>query len=125
LQRGNIGRPAIPPCGIRGHVQSSGRKCHERRKLLIASPQTSVSEASVLMARKNVGAVLVVEDESLVGIFTERDGVFRVIAKGRDPRATLLAEVMTAAPKTVDPEQPYPTGTRSSSCSRTAFATSR
>ena len=75
------------------------------------------------MARKNVGAVLVVEDESLVGIFTERDGVFRVIAKGRDPRATLLAEVMTAAPKTVDPEQPY--GYAPSSCSRTAFATSR
>jgi CBS domain-containing protein len=79
----------------------------KRRKLLLASPQTTVSEASSRMASKSVGAVLVVESGNLVGIFTERDVVFRVIAKGRDPRATLLADVMTAAPKTVDPEQSY------------------
>ena len=59
------------------------------------------------MASKNVGAVLVVEREGLVGIFSERDVVFRVIAKGLDPKTTLLAEVMTAEPKTLEPGKSY------------------
>jgi CBS domain-containing protein len=79
----------------------------KRRKFLAAPPNTSVSKASLLMAKKNVGAILVVEGERLVGIFTERDAVFRVIAQGLDPRTTLLADVMTPDPKTVDPEESY------------------
>jgi CBS domain-containing protein len=79
----------------------------ERRKLLIAAPQTSVSEAARLMADKQVGALLVVEGEQLVGIFTERDALFRVIAPGRDPNSTPLADVMTPNPKTVAPEKSF------------------
>ena len=79
----------------------------ERKKLLIAPPDTTVSTAARLMARKNVGAVMVVEDERLVGIFTERDVVFRVIAKGLDTQATSLAEVMTKAPQTSDPDKTF------------------
>ena len=78
-----------------------------RRKLLVAPPKTTVSSACVLMAKKNVGAVIVVEDGRLVGIFTERDAAFRVIAKGRDPQVTRLIDVMTAAPKSVDPAESY------------------
>jgi len=77
------------------------------KKLVTASPQTSVSKAAKLMARRKVGAVMVVEDHRLVGIFTERDAVFRVIAPGRDSRTTRLAEVMTTAPKTVDPDKSF------------------
>jgi CBS domain-containing protein len=83
------------------------RSVMKRKKLLIAAPDTSVARACALMAKKNVGAVIVVEDGSLVGIFTERDVVFRVVAQRLDPHATTLDEVMTTAPKTVDPDALY------------------
>ena len=83
------------------------RSVMERKKLLTAPPETTVSDAAKLMAKKNVGAVMVVENELLVGIFTERDAVFRVIAQGRDTRTTLLAEVMTTAPQTVDQDKSF------------------
>jgi len=79
----------------------------EQKKFLTAPPETTVSNAARLMADRNVGAVLVVADEQLLGIFTERDAVFRVIAKGRDAQSTLLTEVMTAAPKTLEPSKSY------------------
>jgi CBS domain-containing protein len=79
----------------------------KRKKFLTAPPQTTVGKAAELMASKNVGAVMVVEKERLIGIFTERDAVFRVIARGRDAQTTSLAEVMTTAPKTVDPDKTY------------------
>lgn len=83
------------------------RSVMERKKLLTAAPQTTVSQAAKLMAKKNVGAVMVVEGERLVGIFTERDALTRVIAQGRDTQTTRLAEVMTTAPKTVDPDKSF------------------
>ena len=79
----------------------------QRRKVLKAPPETLVSKAAKLMADKNVGAVMVVEDERLVGIFTERDIVFRVVAQGLDARTTRLADVMTPAPDTVDPDKSF------------------
>ncbi len=83
------------------------RTVMERTKLLTAPPDTTVSKAAKLMAKKNVGAVMVVENERLVGIFTERDAVFRVIAKGRDTQTTMLADVMTSTPQTVDPDKTF------------------
>ena len=79
----------------------------ERKKMLVAPPETSVSEAAKLMAKRRVSAVLVVADGRLVGIFTERDAVYRVIAKGRDARTTSLADVMTPDPNTVTPEESF------------------
>ena len=83
------------------------RSVMQRRKVLKASPATLVSKAAKLMADKNVGAVMVVEDKRLVGIFTERDIVFRVVARGLDAQTTRLADVMTPAPDTVDPDKPF------------------
>lgn len=83
------------------------RDVMEARKLLKAPPATTVFEAAQMMAKKNTGALLVIEDERLVGIFTERDMVFRVVAKGLDPKATGVASVMTPAPKTVEPDKPF------------------
>lgn len=83
------------------------RSVMEPHKVLTAPPDTSVSKAAELMAKKNVGAVMVVENEHLIGIFTERDAVFRVIARGLDARTTLLSEVMTTAPQTVAPDKPF------------------
>jgi CBS domain-containing protein len=79
----------------------------ESCKLVLAPPQASVSSAAALMKEARVGAVLVVEEDRLVGIFTERDAVFRVIAAGRDPEVTPLADVMTRDPKTIDPDESF------------------
>jgi len=79
----------------------------EPRKLVLVPPEASVSEAGRLMKNANVGAVLVVEAGRLVGIFTERDAVYRVMALDRDPQATRLAEVMTREPKTVAPDDAF------------------
>ena len=79
----------------------------ERNNLLTVPSETTVSKAASLMAQRKVGAVMVLDNQKLVGIFTERDAVFRVIAQGRDAQATRLSEVMTAAPITVDPDKSY------------------
>ncbi len=83
------------------------RNLMERKKFLTAPPEATVSEAARLMAQKNVGAILVLEKERLVGIFSERDVVFRVIAKGLDAKTTRLSQVMTADPKTLEPGKSY------------------
>ena len=83
------------------------RSVVEPRKLVVADPQTSVGEAARMMKEGKVGAVLVVEGGRLVGIFTERDAVYRVMAPGREPDATPLAEVMTPDPKTVAPDESF------------------
>lgn len=79
----------------------------EPKKALTLPPETTVSEAAILMAKKKAGAVMVVEQERLVGIFTERDALFRVIARGLDASATPLSKVMTTEPKTVGPGMSY------------------
>lgn len=83
------------------------RNIMEKKKFLTAPPETTVSNAAKLMAHKNVGAVLVIEGERLVGIFSERDVVFRVIAQGLDAKVTKLSEVMTKEPKTLEPGRSY------------------
>ena len=83
------------------------RNVMECRNVLEAAPDTPVSDAARLMADRNVGAVMVVEDARLVGIFTERDIAFRVVARGLDAQTTRIADVMTPAPDTVDPEKPF------------------
>jgi CBS domain-containing protein len=73
---------------------------------LMLPPSTSVMLAARQMHTHNVSAVLVTEgDANLVGIFTERDAISRVLAAGRDPVATTLADVMTNNPETITPQQ--------------------
>jgi CBS domain-containing protein len=67
-------------------------------------PGASVREACRVMAEHRCGSVLVVERDRLLGIFTERDAIERVFARGLDPLLTLLAEVMTAEPDTIGPQ---------------------
>ncbi len=56
----------------------------------------SVLNAARLMNERGIGGVLVMEEGELVGIFTERDILRRVVAERRDPATTTLREVMTA-----------------------------
>jgi len=72
-----------------------------------APPSTTVRQAAELMARGHVGAVVVVENDHLVGIFSERDAVFRVVARGLEPTTTPLAQVMTPAPVSIEPDRSF------------------
>jgi len=67
-----------------------------------ATVEQTVLEAARVMATHNVGAILVVRDGELAGIFSERDIMKRIVAEGRDPAHTRVADVMTANPLTVD-----------------------
>ena len=79
----------------------------EPKKLVLLAPETTVAEAAKRMATKNTGATLLMENDTLIGIFTERDAVFRVLAKGLDAHATLLRQVMTPNPATLAPNTTY------------------
>jgi len=85
----------------------SVREVMERNKALTLPPDTTVGKAAELMAKNQTGAAMVVEHERLIGIFTERDALFRVLARGLDPRNTHLAEVMTRETRTVKPDDSY------------------
>ena len=69
------------------------------------TPQTTVYGALELMAEKNIGAVLVIDDQKLAGIFSERDYARKGILLGRASKDTLIEEVMTSKVITVDVEQ--------------------
>lgn len=71
-----------------------------------AGKETTVRSACSLMAQKRVGAVLVVESNRIVGIFTERDALNKVLAGSLDPDKTTLAQVMVANPQTIRADKP-------------------
>ena len=83
------------------------REIIEDQHPIVANAGITVSAAAQVMQQHHVGAVLITEGERLTGIFTERDALFRVIAAGRDPRATLVADVMTRDPRTISPDRPF------------------
>jgi CBS domain-containing protein len=66
--------------------------------------ETSVLDVACRMLRHGNGAVLVIDDGALAGIFTERDAVFRVMAAGLDPSLVPVGDVMTCQPVTIDPQ---------------------
>lgn len=73
-----------------------------KTELITAKADETVAHAAFSMGRNGVGAVLVIEDGALAGILTERDVVARVVAEGRDPTATKVAEVATSKLVTAD-----------------------
>ena len=74
---------------------------------LTALKSTTVLDAAHLMKAQGKGALMIVEGSKLIGIFTERDALFRVIAPGRNPETTVLSEVMTPQPQTIHPDEPF------------------
>jgi len=83
------------------------RDVMSRRGTLKAPPTITVHKAAKMMADKNAGAVVVVAGDRVVGILSERDVVFRVVARGLDPVATRVGDVMTRDPHTVEPDKPF------------------
>ncbi|MEJ2164725.1 MAG: CBS domain-containing protein [Desulfobacterales bacterium] len=72
-------------------------------KVYSISPDATVYEALELMAKKNVGAILVLEGKKLVGMISERDYSRKTILQGRLSRETAVHEIMTTAMPTVHP----------------------
>jgi CBS domain-containing protein len=68
-------------------------------------PETPVYEALEIMAEKDIGAVLVIEDADLCGIFSERDYARKVILHGKASRETTVGEIMTSPPVVTTLEQ--------------------
>lgn len=68
------------------------------------SPNVTVQEAVTLMNQQKIGCVLILEHDQLVGIFTERDVLTRVVGGNLDPKLTPIAQVMTTSPRTVTPD---------------------
>jgi len=79
----------------------------QQKKVISAPPEMTVDAAARLMKKHKVGALMVVDGTRLVGIFTERDALFRVLATKRAPHTTRLSSVMTRDPKTVSPDKSF------------------
>lgn len=76
------------------------------QSLVSATRDMTVRAACRLMAEKRIGAMLVVESNKIVGIFTERDALNKVLATGIDPDLTKLAQVMASDPMTIRADKP-------------------
>ena len=72
------------------------------RRVYSIDADATVLEAARFMREHNIGALPVLRDGQLVGIFSERDVMNRVVAIGRMPGTTKISEVMTANPKSVN-----------------------
>jgi CBS domain-containing protein len=79
----------------------------DRQEVFSVAPGASVIEAVRCMRDRRIGALMVVENERLVGILSERDVVFRVVADERDAKSTRVAEVMTTNPQVIQPDKPF------------------
>lgn len=87
-------------------LQRTIREVIAARSAVFVTPGQSVRDAALLMGRAHVGALPVLDSGRLVGIFTERDALLRVIGRSLDPDATTIAEVMTERPQVIEPDHP-------------------
>ena len=84
-------------------------KIIQNRHFLTATPDKNVQAVAAHMRDNSDGAVLVVaaDDGKLLGICTERDLTFKVLAAGLEASSTPVGSVMTANPQTIHPEKPF------------------
>ena len=83
---------------VRNILQTKGNAVYT------VSPETSVYDALEKLEDNNLGSLVVVEDEKLIGIFTERDYARKVILKGRSSKDTHVRDIMTERPVFVTPD---------------------
>ena len=73
-----------------------------KRKAVIVKPNDSVHKVARILSKNKVGSAVVVENDEIVGIITDRDILDKVVAKGRDPKSVKVKEVMTQNPVTIE-----------------------
>jgi len=74
------------------------------RKTWKVNPSTSVFDALMVMAEKDIGALLVVKSKTLVGVFSERDYARKVILHGKSSKDILVGEIMSSPPIFIGPD---------------------
>ena|SRR5579885_3376942 len=72
-----------------------------RTPLVTVNPSTTVMEAVRIMDQESIGAVAVTQHDRLIGMFSERDLMLRVVSERRDPERVLIQEVMTSPVETI------------------------
>ena len=92
--------------GFRGRLMTDHVGDWQLIAPLYVEPDTSAAEAIALMRDAKHGCVLVRDNDSLVGIFTERDVLTRVVRPGKDPSELTMKDVMTTSPTTLAPSDP-------------------
>ena len=97
--RGWAARGGVPMKTVRDLLQTKGDT------IASVTPETSVIEALELMARWDIGALVVLEGDSLCGLISERDYARKVILKGKRSTETLVREIMSTEVVCVSPAQ--------------------
>lgn len=87
-------------------MKKVGEIVFNREVYFVRAGQT-VLEVARYMSEKNVGAVVILENQHLTGIFSERDLMTRVVSQGLDPQQTRVEEVMTRQPVSADAGESY------------------
>jgi CBS domain-containing protein len=93
-----------PYAGSQGVAMERIRELIKDREVYSVDPGRTVLDTVRYMVARNIGAVAVVQNDNLIGIFTERDLMKRVVSHGLDVSTTIVRLVMTPNPKTISPD---------------------
>ena len=74
------------------------------KSLVTTTEDTPVTEAVSMMTRDNIHSLMVMKDDQMIGIFTDRDYVHKIVAIQRDPAQLKVGDVMTKEVTTVSPD---------------------
>jgi CBS domain-containing protein len=91
---------------VRGGFMKTGLKVIDAmtKEPISVSPEDSVKNCAELMKKNHVGSVVVLKNEKLLGIISEQDFVYKVIAKDKDVYKTKAKDIMTTDPVTITPD---------------------
>ena len=98
-----VARVLPPSMNVSGTIESILNQ--KKGEVFSVAPDATVYDAVAMMADKNVGALLVVENGKLVGILSERDYTRKVMLRGKRSRETLVREIMSTNLTTVNPKE--------------------
>jgi CBS domain-containing protein len=91
-------------------MKTLGSILEDYKELYAVPADTTAHDAAVYMTQRNIGAVTVVEGDRVVGLFSERDLMKRIVAAGHDPNTVKVGDVMTTELTTAGPDESYAEG---------------